>query len=169
MDNYIHRNYCLWFQEKITIINSPGGQVRGLLKLQRYSVHSRRKYTQVVYGETKLLTMQAIGVGGRPGDFEILTKGVFVESEVQSNKNGCDVSQWHSREMHRILVNLGSVLHRMCPITWLPSPQQRPGLQCPPLCGRNLSRSLLLLWCFCDVITYVAQYLKRATSKRTSN
>lgn len=55
-----------------------------------------------------------------PGDFEVLIKRVFVESEVQSTSKGYDVSHWHSHEMHRILVNLEngpsqSVLSHGCP------------------------------------------------------
>lgn len=43
-----------------------------------------------------------------PGNFEVLTKGVFVESEIQLNNKGYNLSPWHNGEMQRTLVKSGN-------------------------------------------------------------
>jgi hypothetical protein len=43
-------------------------------------------------------------VGNVPGNFEFLTIGVFVESEIQLNNKGLNVSPWHGGGMHQILL-----------------------------------------------------------------
>lgn len=69
--------------------------------------------------------------------------------------------------MHQMLVKSGNRALTECG-GWTSSPQQRPGLEYTLVYHcKNPALSLLFL-CFCDIVIYVFQYLKRATSKRTS-
>lgn len=88
---------------------------------------SRHKYTQVVYNDTSLLSTLKICVGNMPGNFEVLTKGVSVESETQLNNGGCNVSPWHGGGMCRMLLRSGNRPLMEC-VVWTSSAQQRPGL-----------------------------------------
>lgn len=62
-----------------------------------------------------------------PGNFEVLTKGVFVEPEIQLNNKGYNLSPWHNGEMQRILVKSENeaLMER---VVWTCSPQEWPGL-----------------------------------------
>lgn len=88
---------------------------------------SRHKYAQILYNETSLLSTLKICVGNMPGNVEVLTKGVFVESETQLKNEGCNVSPWHGGGMHQMLLRSGEQAPYEC-VVWTSSAQRRSGL-----------------------------------------
>lgn len=101
-----------------------------------------------------------------PGNPEVLTKGVFVESEIQLNKKGFNVSSWHGGQMHQILLKSGNgpFVKR---VLWHPLSNKGLAFKNHPRAALQKNHPLFtILVRFCNIIVYGFQYLKMAIDRR---